>query len=91
MEKIVAGEAGGNKWTDANDIMRRRRIFNAEWLHKLEKFNGEALGKEDIFFMKSYYCKALAEALQARGITEEQITNKDETGKLTFGTDAETA
>ena len=78
MKKIVSGEAGGNKWSDKNEIMQERHVFGeGTVLDKLEKLNGDLLGGEDVWFMRRYYIRALAEALQARGVSEEKVRNKE--------------
>ena len=79
MKKLIAGESGGNKYSDANEILSMRRVFKWDLLDKLEKFNGEKLGEEDVGFMAKYYKRAFAEFLQARGITEDQINTFDTT------------
>ena len=73
MKKIVAGEAGGNKYSDANEIQELRRIFNNGLLNKWAKLNSDRLGKEDLVFMKGYYKKAWAEFMQARGLSIEEV------------------
>ena len=73
MKKVVAGEAGGNKYTDANEIQQLRDIFETGWLNKAAKANGEALGREDLWFMERYYKRAWAEFMQARGLSVDQV------------------
>ena len=79
MAKIIAGEAGGNKFSDIQDILGQRQIFKWGLLNKLEKLNGKALSAEDMGFMHTYYTRAFAEALQARGIKEADVQSFDTT------------
>lgn len=79
MAKIIAGEAGGNKFSDIQDILGQRQIFKWGLLDKLEKLNGKALSAEDMGFMHTYYTRAFAEALQAGGIKEADVQSFDTT------------
>lgn len=77
MRKIIAGEAGGNKYSDIQDILGQRDVFPFKWLNDLARFNGGRLSAEDLWFMHKYYTRAFAEALQARGIKEEDVQSFD--------------
>ena len=81
MKDILTGKASGsgNKFSDANDIMEKRQIFNNKWFEKLRKANGGALEAEDLGFMWVYYTRAFAEGLQARGIKEDELNDFDNT------------
>ena len=79
MAKIIAGEASGNKYSDIQDILGERDVFAWKWLNDLARFNGGKLSDEDMGFMHTYYTRAFAEALQARGIKEEDVQNFDTT------------
>ena len=79
MQDIVKGKKSGSKYSDANDIISRRKIFEngpikSRFLQKYNDFNSEWLEREDTGFQEKYYIRYLAEYLQAQGITEDQLT-----------------
>lgn len=82
MYKILVGEATGNKYADANDILSRRDLWGKDkWLGGkflawADRKNSDLLTKEDATFLKKYYTRAFAEFLQARGVTEEDLRDK---------------
>lgn len=81
MQDVVAGKRTGNKFNDISDILNKRDIFGWAPLDKLSKKNGEFLEKSDFAFQKRYYVRALAEALQAQGVSEEDLLKAMEVGE----------
>ena len=78
MKDVLKGKKTGNKYSDANDIISRRKVFKdipiiGQALQKANDANSTALEAEDTGFQWFYYVHYLSEFLQAKGVKEADL------------------
>lgn len=61
----------GNKYDEATEIFDNQKIFNNKVLEWIRKVNGNFLSKEDVFFKKIYFKRALAGYMQRHNIAAD--------------------
>ena len=74
MEKIIKS---GGKMNPADQIRDQMKVFTSKafaWLEKARQFNFDMLEKEDGWFLKGHYIRALGGAMQARGLDVKNVT-----------------
>ncbi len=74
MEKIIKS---GGKMNPADQIRDQMKVFTSKafaWLEKARRFNFDMLEKEDGWFLKGHYIRALGGAMQARGLDVKNVT-----------------
>jgi len=71
MKDVLTGDA---KYNEDNAVDRERKAFNGI-LQSIIDFNSDKLEKEDWFFLKGHYRRALGGWMQANGYTVEQMQN----------------
>ena len=64
----------GGKGGFADEIRQRKHTFNTKALNKITEFNTNLLEKEDKLFLKNAYIHSFSKAMQARGLTPEQLS-----------------
>ena len=64
----------GGKMNPSDKIREQMKVFNTKALEKARKFNFDMLEKEDGWFLKWYYVRALGAAMQARGLDVNNIS-----------------
>jgi hypothetical protein len=53
------------RWDIAKILGKEKRVFKTSWLEKLNKFSGETLNSEDVWFLERAYKDALGQYLKA--------------------------
>ena len=71
MKDELTGEA---KWNEINAVERAQKPFTG-FIQKLIDFNGDMLEREDWFFLKGHYRRALGGWIQANNYSIEQLQN----------------
>lgn len=66
MKDVLTGEA---KYNENNRVQQQQRSFNSKVLQALSDFNSNWLEREDWFFLKGHYIRALGGWMQANGYT----------------------
>ena len=73
-ENVKADVAGGNKYTDQQDILSKRRIFKLENIERARIITNEVMEWGDRIFSKGHYATSLASYMKANKLNPDTIT-----------------
>ena len=73
----VKNELTGNgKYNDMDEILKKQKVFGAEWLEKVRNMNFDLLEREDGKFLRFHYQNALGQYLKANKIDLSLMSEK---------------
>ena len=73
-ENVKADVAGGNKYTDQQDILSKRRIFKLENIERARILTNDVMEWGDQIFSKGHYATSLASYMKANKLNPDTIT-----------------